>query len=298
MAMVFPEPKFYRLFEIEEGIDISFATGGPLTVTPVAKGSVRGEFLNGQLQPGGGRWDTQEGDAVKVDSKYIIKTTDGAIIMMNADGWKDNKGERVHLHFQTGSKKYDWLNHTIAVGRMEDGNGKKVLAAYAMLNAAAPKPKQQPADLKVEHLYYVEVNVMEQMESGKYEGGKLLVIPIKDGHFEGKKLNGTVECVGADYNVLNNSMPVRSHITTRYILTTNDGSHISLVTDGRLYINMKGVMAMMKQTPDAVDLGYFRQHLMFTTGDERYSWLNHDICFAVIGMGQDRIVRYQAYAMR
>lgn len=298
MALQFPEPKFIRLFEVTEAPGTVYPTGGPLTVTTLALGSFQGELLSGTLQPGGGRWEEQTDGAVRLDNKYVLKTSDDAIILMNADGWRDAAGERVHVHFQTGSKKYDWLNQTIAVGRLEKSRGWPVLAVYAMLPGCAPQPKQPTPTLETEQLYYVEVTVGEQMKSGKYQGGQLLVIPITGGGFTGPVLNGTVERLGADYNVLNQGMPVRSHITTRYMLKTEDGALISLVTDGRMLMDMKAVQAMMKQEPDYVEKAYFRQHLMFTTGDERYAWLNRAVCFAVIAMGNDGVVRYNAYRVK
>lgn len=298
MALQFPDPKFYRLFELNEAPGTVYPVGAGLAVTAMAQGSFGGELLSGVLQPGGGRWEQTTPDGTKLDNKYILQTSDGAVIMMNADGWKDEAGDHVHVHFETGSKKYAWLNQTIAVGRTELSRGFRVLAVYAMLPACAPAPKAEPAPLDTELLYYVEVNVGAQLKSGKYQGGQLLVIPITGGSFRGEALNGTVECLGADYNILNQGMPVTSRIATRYMLKTDDGAYISLVTDGRLMMDMKGVQAMMKDAPDYVEKAYFRQHLMFTTGTEKYRSLNKDICFAVIAMGKDNVVRYNAYRLK
>ena len=298
MALIFPEPKFYRLFELDAAPGTVYDTGGCLKVTAVADGTFTGEYLSGTLQSGGGHWDTADGDDIRLDRKYILKTTDGAVILMNADGWRQGEDEKVHVHFQTGAKKYDWLNHAIAIGRTETAESRPVLAVYAMLPSSAVNVSTLPADLKFEQLYYVEVNVADQMKSGKFQGGNLMVIPITSGTFEGKRLSGTVECLGADYNILRQGMPVKSHIATRYMLKTDDGAHISLVTDGRLYMDKAGVRAMMSGAANSVELAYFRQHLMFTTGDSRYSWLNKDLCFAVIGQSKDRVIRYRAYALR
>ena len=298
MALNFPTPKFYRLFELNEAAGTVYHAGDALTVTTMAQGSFGGEFLSGTLQPGGGRWEEPTGDAIRVDNKYILKTFDDAVILMNTSGWRHADGEQVRVQFQTGAKKYAWLNQTIAVGRSEISRGFPILAVYAMLPACAPAPKGQPAALECEELYYVEVTVGEQMKSGPFEGGQLMIIPITGGSFKGERMNGIVEAFGADYNVLNQGMPVRSHITTRYMLTTDDGAHISLTTDGRLLMDLKGVKAMMKDEPDYVEKAYFRQHLIFTTGDERYCRLNRSICFAVIAMGKDQTVRYKAYCLK
>jgi len=290
----FPAPKFHRLFEIEEAEGTNYQVSANYTVKTVAEGKVRGDFLQGTLRHGGGRWERKVPSGLTVDSKYTIETADGAIILMHADGWRDNRGERLHIHFETGAKNYAWLNHTIAVGRVEDSK----LAVYGMLPTDAPAKAAESAALEIEKLYYVEVHVEEQMKSGKFRGGELLVIPIESGAFVGEKLNGKVECLGADYNILKQGMPVESHITTRYMLTTDDGANIALATDGRMYMDMNGVKAMMKQDADAVEKCYFRQHLMFNTGHPRYSWINDEICFAVIAMGKDGVVRYEAYMLK
>ena len=43
---------------------------------------------------------------------------------------------------------------------------------------------------------------------------------------------------------------------------------------------------------------YFRQHLLFETGDERYQWLNGACCFGVLGCKDDWTIVYDAYMVK
>jgi len=43
---------------------------------------------------------------------------------------------------------------------------------------------------------------------------------------------------------------------------------------------------------------YFRQHLLFETGDERYQWLNGACCFGVLGCKDEWTIVYDAYMVK
>ena len=147
---------------------------------------------------------------------------------------------------------------------------------------------------KIEHIYYIEVEVEKPIKCGKLPEGKYMTIPITGGHFEGKKLKGTVMPVGADWNTISSG---RSHVSTRYVLKTDDGALISLFTDGYMRMTLKGGLSMAAGKPDPSKY-YFRQHLVFKTGSEKYCWLNDRIAFAVIGMTNDMKICYDAYIVR
>ena len=48
----------------------------------------------------------------------------------------------------------------------------------------------------------------------------------------------------------------------------------------------------------AVMLQYYRQHLFFETGAEKYKWLNGITAFAVIGMKPTGEICYNAYMVK
>ncbi len=147
-----------------------------------------------------------------------------------------------------------------------------------------------------EHLYYIEVEVDKVINCGKIPEGKYMTIPITGGWFEGERMKGSVLPMGADWNTMPSGL--RSHVSTRYVLRTDDGTIISLFTDGRAYYSPAAIPGMMAGNPDHSKY-YFRQHLMFRAGNDKYAWLNDRIAFAVIGMtmGSERRICYDAYML-
>lgn len=180
----------------------------------------------------------------------------------------------------------------IAVGSVLNGEYK--LDVYTLEDEAGARIKTFFDAPQLEHLYYVQVDVGEFMKAGKLPQGDYMVIPITGGRFEGEKLNGSVEYVGADWNYLNQGMPVTSHVSTRYLLHTDDDAYISLFTDGKMKMGISGMMAMAKGQPDPLKT-YFKQHLMFETADARYLWLNNELCVATVSNTPDGKVCYDAY---
>ncbi len=150
---------------------------------------------------------------------------------------------------------------------------------------------------EVEHLYYVEVEVDPMHTVGKTYEGLYRIIPITGGRFEGERMTGTVRRIGADWNSMYANFPPNSHVTTRYVLETDDGALISLFTDGRLKFSLAGMMSLARGKPDPAK-AYFRQHLYFKTGDPRYAWLNDRVCFAIVSFSRQGKVCYDAYLLK
>jgi Protein of unknown function (DUF3237) len=108
----------------------------------VQGGSFEGERLSGVVVSGND-WQTVRNDScTKLDVRMILRTTDNALIVMTYTvlraGPPDvmerlDKGEapdpgsyyfRMSPMFETGAKKYDWINRIIGVGvgnRLADG---------------------------------------------------------------------------------------------------------------------------------------------------------------------------------
>lgn len=106
-------------------------------------GSFEGERLSGEVLSGGNDWQAVRSDAcTKLNVRIVLKTTDGALIVMTYQALrygppsvmeKLDKGEtvdpvnyyfRTSAFFETGAKKYDWINRIIAIGtghRLPDG---------------------------------------------------------------------------------------------------------------------------------------------------------------------------------
>lgn len=53
------------------------------------------------------------------DAIYVLKTSDGAEILVTEKGHAPN----VYLEFETGSAQYSWLNTVVGVGQAAPGDG-------------------------------------------------------------------------------------------------------------------------------------------------------------------------------
>jgi hypothetical protein len=105
-------------------------------------GSFEGERLSGEVVTGNDWQSVRTDSCIKLDVRLVLKTTDGELIVMTYTCLragppsvieKLDKGEevdptsyyfRMNPIFETGSKKYDWMNRIIAVGtgvRRADG---------------------------------------------------------------------------------------------------------------------------------------------------------------------------------
>jgi Protein of unknown function (DUF3237) len=101
----------------------------------ITGGTFQGERLSGEVLSGGNDWqDVRKDGATKLDVRLLLKTTDGALIVMIYQVLRHgppammqalDRGEtvdpasyyfRLSGLFETGSAKYDWLNRVLAVG--------------------------------------------------------------------------------------------------------------------------------------------------------------------------------------
>jgi len=108
----------------------------------VQGGSFEGERLSGEVVTGNDWQAVRTDSCIKLDVRLVLKTTDGALIVMTYQCLragtpeiieKLDKGEvvdpsnyyfRMNPLFETSAEKYDWMNRIIAVGighRFPDG---------------------------------------------------------------------------------------------------------------------------------------------------------------------------------
>ena len=148
-----------------------------------------------------------------------------------------------------------------------------------------------------EHLFYIEVQCREPIDVGNTAEGKLIVQPIKGGFFRGERLNGVVLDAGADWS-LTRSNGVRT-CDTRYVLKTDDGAIITLNNYAVLVHDEAFLKQMIREPLEKTTRFYFREHVRFTTADERYAWLNGAMAFGVVDVRADRTtVCYDAYLLK
>jgi hypothetical protein len=100
----------------------------------VQGGSFEGERLSGEVVTGNDWQAVRTDSSIKLDVRLVLKTTDGELIVMTYTCLragppsvieKLDKGEevdpesyyfRMNPMFETGSRKYDWMNRIIAIG--------------------------------------------------------------------------------------------------------------------------------------------------------------------------------------
>ena len=104
-------------------------------IVPITGGSFSGPRLNGDILDNGADWQIVTGDgATIVDTRYLLRLDDGALAYLQTRGFRDGPPEvlhdlaagrtvdphrytfRLHMHFETASPTYHWLNRAVAVG--------------------------------------------------------------------------------------------------------------------------------------------------------------------------------------
>jgi hypothetical protein len=105
-------------------------------------GSFEGERLSGEVVTGNDWQAVRTDSCIKLDVRLVLKTTDGELIVMTYTCLRAGPPNiiggsllippvdpssyyfRMNPMFETGSKKYDWINRIIAIGvghRLADG---------------------------------------------------------------------------------------------------------------------------------------------------------------------------------
>jgi hypothetical protein len=132
-----PGLKFLADFWIELGIPLELGETGLARrrIFPISGGSFEGPGFKGRVLSGGADWQlVQNNGTAIIDTRYALETLDGALIYISTRGFRHGppevlaavaRGEkvdpqkyyfRVNIQFETGVNKYQWLNHTLAIG--------------------------------------------------------------------------------------------------------------------------------------------------------------------------------------
>ncbi len=156
--------------------------------------------------------------------------------------------------------------------------------------------KMKIPELNIEKLFYLEAECAPPIEIGDVGKANLLIYPILGGYFEGEKLSGEIMNFGADWNYMDKDLV--DVMDTRYLLKTDDGAFISISTNGRWLGTAEQDEAIGRGEFIDPSEYYFRQHLFFETGAEKYKWLNGIIAFAVMGIKETGEICYNAYMVK
>ena len=106
---------------------------GPTSIAPVTGGTFGGPEIQGTVHPGGADWITQVADHRSLDVRITLETDDGELIYMSYTGIVSAGYWRVRPIFHTASEKYDWLNHTVFVGKNKQVAGKVAYDIFRIL---------------------------------------------------------------------------------------------------------------------------------------------------------------------
>jgi len=129
-------------------------------------------------------------------------------------------------------------------------------------------------------------------ELGPGPGGRRRIIPSVGGHFDGPRLRGTVEPMGADWQLV--WTDGTAVIDTRYTLRTDDGVLLYLATRG-FRTGPEEVLVRLAAGEEVDPNDYtFRVVCSLETPDGPYSWLRSRIVLAS-AMRLPGAVVYDAY---
>src|SRR5690349_10791722 len=134
------EPLFEFAFDIRikvepgKGFEAGDTAKGLRRMIPITGGTFEGPNIKGIVIPGGYDFQLLRNDNVmEIDARYVLQTDDGALITIVNRGLRHADKEvmeqmasgvevspslyyfRSIPQFETGSKKYDWLNRSVFV---------------------------------------------------------------------------------------------------------------------------------------------------------------------------------------
>ena len=120
------------LLDVDPQID-----AGNTSIAPVTGGTFSGPGIMGTVHPGGADWITRVSGHSSLDVRITLETDDGAFIYMSYTGvvatGENGLYWRVRPIFQTASEKYDWLNHTVFIGKNKQVAGKVAYDIFRIL---------------------------------------------------------------------------------------------------------------------------------------------------------------------
>jgi hypothetical protein len=134
--------EYELLYKIELIVDTEIDLGntplGPRIIARITGGTFEGPKLKGKVLASGGDWLLRlDSTTVKLDVRILLETEDRELIYNTYTGFIHQNSDstdywRIVPIFETSSKKYGWLNYTIAVGVGRDIKGGVAYDVYAI----------------------------------------------------------------------------------------------------------------------------------------------------------------------
>lgn len=123
---------FELVLDVAEQVD-----AGHVRIAPITGGTFSGPDVRGTVRPGGADRITQVAGHSSLDVRITLDTDDGEVIYMTYTGIvrRSDQGVywRVRPIFATASEKYDWLNHTVFIGKSKTVPGKVAYDIFRIL---------------------------------------------------------------------------------------------------------------------------------------------------------------------
>jgi hypothetical protein len=130
-------------------LDLGDTQWGHRRVVPIVGGDFTGDRLTGVVLPGGADWQVVHADgSITVDTRYTLRTHDGALIYLRTTGYRTGTPEvlarlaageevdpaeyyfRLVCRFETGARGYAWLNTSVVVASAARRRSEVVYDAY------------------------------------------------------------------------------------------------------------------------------------------------------------------------
>jgi Protein of unknown function (DUF3237) len=108
---------------------------GTRVIVDAATGTFEGPKLRGTVSGPAGDWVTMRADgSMLLDVRILLKTDDGADILMEYKGVGFDNGARITTAplFQTGAEQYAWLNSVVAVAKGASNGTSVTYEVYAV----------------------------------------------------------------------------------------------------------------------------------------------------------------------
>ena len=128
------------LYTIEIDVDTAInISASPLRNRMIFKalgGNFKGPKLSGKVLPTGGDYALRlDSSTLKLDVRLVLRTNDGELIYNTYSGYIHDNPDgtrywKVAFLYETGSKKYNWLNYSVAIGLGRGVPGKAIYDVY------------------------------------------------------------------------------------------------------------------------------------------------------------------------
>jgi hypothetical protein len=133
-------------------------------------------------------------------------------------------------------------------------------------------------ELRSRHLMDFFIEVKKPWIVGKTPGADRRIGEIAGGHFEGRKLKGTILTSGSDWQTVRGDGVWM--INVRMLLETDDGALIATTYQGMRHGPQEILDALARGESVSPDSYYMRVAPVFETASPEYDWLNRLVSVA------------------